>query len=274
MIGIGRRGVARATSGKRRGVVAITAMLLGSLAVQGSARPQDAVRYRWTNVKVGAGGYAPNIVFSPAERGLAYLRTDMGGAYRWDDRDRRWIPLQDGNATSSYMGIESIAPDPRDPGIVYMAAGMNAAQPAAILRSADRGRTWRTTPVPFAMGGNEDGRGLGERLAIDPNQTRRLFFGSRHDGLWRSEDAGATWVKVTAFPVAGLGRPAFRKRMAASPSSRSIRRAGAIARAGADRPAGYGRASPIRARRISTARTTVARHGTRFRGRRCWPPRA
>ncbi|WP_235983021.1 hypothetical protein [Sphingomonas albertensis] len=211
MIGIGRTVVARATSGKRRGVVAITAMLLGSLAVQGSARPQDAVRYRWTNVKVGAGGYAPNIVFSPAERGLAYLRTDMGGAYRWDDRDRRWIPLQDGNATSSYMGIESIAPDPRDPDIVYMAAGMNAAQPAAILRSADRGRTWRITPVPFAMGGNEDGRGLGERLAIDPNQTRRLFFGSRHDGLWRSEDAGATWVKVTAFPVAGLGRPAFRK---------------------------------------------------------------
>ncbi|MDQ0837047.1 hypothetical protein [Sphingomonas faeni] len=196
--------------GKQLKIIAITAMM-ALLAVQGPAWSQDAVRYRWTNVKVGAGGYAPNIVFSPAERGLAYLRTDMGGAYRWDDQKRRWLPLQDGNATPSYMGIESIAPDPRNPEIVYMAAGMNAREPAAILRSADRGRTWRTTSVPFAMGGNEDGRGLGERLAIDPNQTRRLFFGSRHDGLWRSDDAGATWVKVAGFPVLGLGQPVGRK---------------------------------------------------------------
>lgn len=189
----------------------IIASLLMALTAEGTARLPEVVPYHWANVTVGAGGYAPNIVFSPAERGLAYLRTDMGGAYRWDDKARRWLPLQDGNATPSYMGIESIAPDPRDPDIVYMAAGMNAGQPAAILRSADRGRVWRITPVPFAMGGNEDGRGLGERLAIDPNQTRRLFFGSRHDGLWRSDDAGATWTKVTAFPVAGLGRPAWRR---------------------------------------------------------------
>jgi len=190
-------------------VVAI--MLAGSGWQSVSAGPHRTVPYRWTNVKVGAGGYAPNIVFSPAERGLAYLRTDMGGAYRWDAKVQRWVPLQDGNATPSYMGIESIAPDPRNPDIVTMAAGMNAGQPAAILRSADRGQTWRVTPVPFAMGGNEDGRGLGERLAVDPNDPQRLFFGSRHDGLWRSDDAGATWRKVTTFPVAGLGRPASRK---------------------------------------------------------------
>ncbi|MGK6355196.1 hypothetical protein ACMGDH_08205 [Sphingomonas sp. DT-207] len=184
---------------------------LGAIDAQALERVgPKAAPYRWTNVKVGAGGYAPNLVFSPVERGLAYLRTDMGGAYRWDAKARRWIPLQDDNAVSSYMGIESIAPDPRDPDVVYMAAGMNAGQPAAILRSADRGRTWRVTPVPFAMGGNEDGRGMGERLAVDSNDTRRLFFGSRHDGLWRSDDAGATWSKVTQFPVAGLEKPARR----------------------------------------------------------------
>ena len=197
------------------GLQALAAAVAITLAGSGwqsvSAGPHRTAPYRWTNVKVGAGGYAPNIVFSPAERGLAYLRTDMGGAYRWDAKVQRWIPLQDGNATPSYMGIESIAPDPRNPDIVTMAAGMNAGQPAAILRSADRGQTWRVTPVPFAMGGNEDGRGLGERLAVDPNDPQRLFFGSRHDGLWRSDDAGATWRKVTTFPVAGLGRPASRK---------------------------------------------------------------
>lgn len=168
----------------------------------------EAVPYKWANVKVGAGGYAPNIVFSLIERDLAYLRTDMGGTYRWDAALRKWVPLQDDNATSSYMGIESIAPDPVDPDVVYMAAGMSAGQPAAIMRSGDRGATWRIVPVPFAMGGNEPGRGLGERLAVDPNDPRRLFFGSRHDGLWQSDDAGMTWTKVATFPHPGLGKPA------------------------------------------------------------------
>lgn len=180
----------------------------GLVAGVSSAQEQaTSVPYRWSSVVVGAGGYAPNVVFSPAERGLVYLRTDMGGAYRRDARSLRWVPLQDGNPVSSYMGIESIAPDPVNPDIVYLAAGMNAASPAAILRSTDRGTTWTVVSVPFAMGGNEPGRGLGERLAVDPNDTRRLFFGSRHDGLWRSLDNGLHWTKVDAFPHGGLGMP-------------------------------------------------------------------
>jgi hypothetical protein len=171
-----------------------------------SVRHHD-VQYSWRNVTVGGGGYAPNIVFSSAEKDLAYLRTDMGGAYRWDARSRRWIPLQDSNSVSSFMGIESIAPDPVNPNVVYMAAGMNASAPAAIMRSTDRGRTWHVVPVPFAMGGNEPGRGLGERLAVDPNEPKRILFGSRHDGLWQSRDAGRTWQRVPGFPHRGMGRP-------------------------------------------------------------------
>lgn len=165
------------------------------------------IPYRWRNVTVGGGGFAPSIVFSPVERGLAYLRTDMGGAYRWDARAGRWWPLQDDEGESSFMGIESVAADPVDAGTVYLAAGMSARGPAAIFRSVDRGAHWRRTAVPFAMGGNEDGRGLGERLAIDPHAHGTLLFGSRHDGLWRSDDAGLHWSKAMAFPLSGLGRP-------------------------------------------------------------------
>ena len=188
----------------------LSGILCGAaLCLSGAAVPQPivAIPYVWRNVTVGGGGFAPGIVFSPVERGLAYLRTDMGGAYRWDARAGRWWPLQDAQATSSSMGIESIAPDPVDPAIVYLAAGMNARAPAAIFRSADRGAHWTVTPVPFAMGGNEDGRGMGERLAVDPHDHARLLFGSRHDGLWGSDDAGRHWQAVAAFPRAGLGRP-------------------------------------------------------------------
>ncbi len=179
-----------------------------NVGAEPAASPSSApAAYQWRNVTVGGGGFAPGIVFSTVERGLAYLRTDMGGAYRWDAKAQRWSPLQDDESEPSYMGIESIAPDPVDANVVYMAAGMNARMPAAIFRSADRGATWRKTVVPFAMGGNEDGRGMGERLAIDPNAPNTLFFGSRHDGLWRSDDSAATWQKVASFPLAGLGKP-------------------------------------------------------------------
>jgi len=187
------------------------AALIGLAMLAGAADP-PATPYRWQNVAVGGGGFAPGIVFSPAERGLAYLRTDMGGAYRWDAPARTWVPLQDGNPVGSYMGVESIAPDPRDPAVVYLAAGMGKDAPASIWRSGDRGAHWTIVSVPFAMGGNEDGRGLGERLAVDPHRTATLFFGSRHDGLWRSDDRGANWGKVAGFPLPGLGRPAERRR--------------------------------------------------------------
>lgn len=189
----------------------IVTLLLGlaatSLVANASSPVPTRVPYHWQNVVIGGGGFSPGIVFSVAERGLAYLRTDVGGAYRWDTRAKRWVPLQDGQPQNSYMGVESIAPDPVDPNVVYLAAGMYFGEPAAIMRSADRGASWQVTPVPFSIGGNEDGRGLGERLAIVPDRRARLFFGSRHDGLWGSEDSGRTWHKVKSFPWKGLGRP-------------------------------------------------------------------
>jgi len=182
----------------------LLATIFIAVAASGSIAGEN---YHWRNITVGAGGFAPNIIFSEAEKGLAYLRTDMGGAYRWDKSARRWIPLQDQMAESSYFGIESIAADPKDPDVVHMAAGMYKSNPSAMLRSFDRGEHWETVPVPFRMGGNEDGRGLGERLAIDPSNTDTLYFGSRHDGLWRSRDRGASWHKVKTFPHKGLGLP-------------------------------------------------------------------
>lgn len=182
--------------------------LVGGMSVPAAVQAQSASPYVWKSVRVGAGGFIPGIVFSRVERGLAYLRSDMGGAYRWDDKQKTWIPLHDQFSESSYFGTESIAPDPIDANTVYIAAGMYRNNPSAILRSRDRGKTWQVFPVGFRMGGNEDGRGLGERLAVDPNDNRILYFGSRHDGLMRSTDSGETWQKVASFPLAGRGRPA------------------------------------------------------------------
>lgn len=38
----------------------------------------------WQNVTVGAGGAVTGAVCNPTRPGLAHLRTDIGGLYRWN----------------------------------------------------------------------------------------------------------------------------------------------------------------------------------------------
>ena len=183
-------------------------LLVGLFACFGTAQasPAAEIAYRWKNVAIGGGGFVTGLEFHPAEKGLAYARTDVGGAYRWDDKAHSWIPLTDwlGAEDTNLLGIESLAIDPSDPERVYLAAGTYTNPKVgngAILRSLDRGRTFLRTDLPFKLGGNELSRGNGERLAVDPNDGRVLLFGTRRDGLWRSEDQGAHWSKVESFPA-------------------------------------------------------------------------
>ena len=174
-------------------------------AIATSGQTPRATPYRWRNVQIVGGGFVDGVIFHPSAKDLRYARTDMGGAYRWDSASDRWQPMLDWVPYKdlNLMGIESIAVDPSDANRVYLACGTytNAHTPnGSILRSDDRGRTFQRTDVPFKFGGNEDGRGNGERLAVDPDDGRVLYLGTRHDGLWRSTDRGVTWTHVASFP--------------------------------------------------------------------------
>lgn len=190
-------------------VLVLAGHFAATRAQSSNTPPLPAEPYAWRNVVIGGGGFVPGIITHPRQKNLMYARTDVGGAYRWDDSAQRWIPLTDGIGDMDFTGIESLAVDPADPNRVYLAAGIYSRGKAAILRSADQGRTWLQTDVPFKMGGNEAGRFNGERLAVDPNDGNILFFGSRRDGLWKSADRGATWQKVADFPNAGAREAAL-----------------------------------------------------------------
>ncbi|HMJ51288.1 MAG TPA: sialidase family protein [Polyangiaceae bacterium] len=161
--------------------------------------------YAWKNVKISGGGFVSGIVFSLAQPDLVFARTDVGGAYRLHGPSRRWIPLTDwiGRDDANLMGIESIAADPSDARRVYLAAGTYVtAGNGVILRSSDGGNRWERHPIAVPMGGNANGRSMGERLAIDPNLTSTLYFASR-SGLWKSSDEARTWGPVAGFPGVG-----------------------------------------------------------------------
>jgi len=176
-----------------------------------------SVPYRWENVVIRAGGYVSGLEFSSTVKGLVYARTDVGGAYRSEDAGEHWVPLNDnfGRDDSTYTGIEGIGLDPEDGNKLYLAQGMYTADwagPSAIFRSNDRGRKFEKIPMPFKMGGNDDGRGVGPRLSVDPHLGSVLYFGSRKAGLWKSVDSGVIWRHVDSFPapdkLAGVGEAA------------------------------------------------------------------
>ncbi len=183
-----------------------TLLLLCMLAfVPAFAADNKSVPYTWKNVQIVGGGFVDGIIFHPSEPDLRYARTDMGGAYKWDPASRRWMPILDFMPYKdlNLMGVESIAVDPQDPQRVYMANGTytNPATPnGAILRSSDQARHFERTDLPIKFGGNEDGRGNGERLMVDPEDGRILYLGTRHDGLWRSTDRAVSWSRVASFP--------------------------------------------------------------------------
>jgi len=183
-------------------LAAMMSLAQGTSAPAAGFTPVPSEPYAWHNVAIGGGGFVTGIIFHPRQKGLIYARTDVGGAYRWDNTAQRWIPLTDwiGLADVNLTGIESLAVDPSDPNRVYLAAGTYTQDKAAILRSDDQGKTFQEIDVPFRMGGNEMGRFNGERLAVDPNDGKILLFGSREDGLWKSNDRGTTWSKEESFP--------------------------------------------------------------------------
>lgn len=163
--------------------------------------------YQWKSVTIVGGGFVDGYLFHPAVKGLMYARTDMGGAYRRDPGTDKWVPLTDWVSFNdrNLMGIESMAIDPNNPDKLYLAAGTYSdtkeiTPNGEVLISNDRGASFTRVPVPFKMGGNENGRQHGERLMVDPNNSEILFLGTRHNGLWKSIDGAKTWAQVTSFP--------------------------------------------------------------------------
>jgi xyloglucan-specific exo-beta-1,4-glucanase len=154
--------------------------------------------FSWSSVNIQGMGYVTGLVIHPLAPNDIYIRTDVGGAYRFDRTAQQWLPLLDafGRSQANIYGVESVAVDPSNANTVYIAAadgwtvsGSNVQSSAEVLVSHDRGATWTATGLAaqkLYIGANDSYRGTtGERLAVDPNDPDVVFFASRENGLWR-----------------------------------------------------------------------------------------
>jgi photosystem II stability/assembly factor-like uncharacterized protein len=161
--------------------------------------------YNFNSIRMGGGGFVSGIITCPTQKDLIFVRTDVGGAYRWNEADKSWISLNDwvNDSQWTFLGVESMAVDPQQPNRVYMSCGLYNNSPSNILRSTDYGATFKMSNDAFPqINGNGDGRQNGERLAVDPNKSSILFCGFRNGTIYKSPNYGANWSQVNTFATA------------------------------------------------------------------------
>ena len=191
-------------------------------AVAGGIWKTDDAGVTWTNVSDGylktssVGALAvsdsdPNVVW--AGMGESTIRGDVShgdGVYRSTDRGRSWVHL--GLADTRH--VSEIRIHPRDPDRAWVAALGHAFGPnpeRGVFRTTDGGASWERVL-------HENDRAGAADLALDARsptvlyaslwEAHRNFWelssGGPGSGLWRTDDGGTTWTRITP----NLGLPA------------------------------------------------------------------
>ncbi len=161
-------------------------------------------QYDWNVLSSGAGGFVTGAATSN-DGSTLLMRTDVGGAYRWDPATEQWNQLLNADTVPEPRigdwGVESIAVAPNDPSRILMSVGGDDKGPnGRVLRSDDGGATWTSSAQDFLVDGNAFYRTNGERLAISAADANNVWMGTRRDGLWSSTDGGTNWTRNDAIP--------------------------------------------------------------------------
>ena len=97
------------------------------------------IPYQYRNLPIPGGGYVTGFLFHPKKEGLLYARTDIGGTYRFDPAEKKWISL------ISHVTMEdlsetfpiALALDENRPNMLYIACGVNAPESGVLAVSED-----------------------------------------------------------------------------------------------------------------------------------------
>ena len=167
--------------------------------------------YDWDTLKMGGAGFVSGIVAGKSEM---YLRTDVGGAYRYDYDKSRWVQLfgfinEDDRGLLSCKGI---AIDPTDDLTAYFLCGCAYFSDAktVIYKTTDGGKTFTGVDVTehIQVHGNGDGRECIEPIAVDPDNPDTIYAGgdvtAGKSALIKSTDGGKSWKPVEGYDKLGL----------------------------------------------------------------------
>lgn len=141
----------------------------------------------WEQLRGPAGAGAPSLLVAhPRRPGELWLGTSVGEVYISRDRGQTWeLSLR----LSLERVVNSIAIDPIEPDVAYMAAG------ASVYATTDGGQTWNRRAVGL-------GTGFAVALLVDPARRGTVFLGANPDGVYWSANYARTWQPFRE----GMGR--------------------------------------------------------------------
>ena len=165
----------------------------------------------WDTLNIGGGGFVSGIITGDDQM---YARTDVGGAYRYDYEQKKWVQLLGflNEADRGFLSVDAMCVDPNDDDTLYLLCGCAYFSDArtAIFRSHDAGETFEEIDVTdlIQVHGNGYGRQTGESIAVDPDNPNIIYCGgdvtAGDSALIMSEDGGDTWSPVMGYDKLGL----------------------------------------------------------------------
>lgn len=167
---------------------------------------QSVLGNRWFNIGpapltdsqgINASGRIRALAYDPRDpsRQTIYIGAATGGVWKTTDGGYHWRPLTDSQPS---LGIQTLALDPQDPGIVYAGTGEQVPG-AGILRSPDGGATWDVLgeeTFDWQAGGEEITKiVLIPGTVADPLTQRTIVAGGK-GGVYWSGDGGGSWATL------------------------------------------------------------------------------
>ncbi len=162
-------------------LIVLTLLVCAAALAQNSAGPNH-----W--VLLGPeGGDARSLAYDPHDLSRVFLGTSAGELYLSRDGGANWTRFAHLGSGDDYV-LDRIVIDPGDPNLIYVAAWSIEDKGGDLFRSRDGGRTWQTLP-------GIHGKSI-RAFALAPSDSRVLVAGAL-DGVFRSDDAGETWRRIS-----------------------------------------------------------------------------
>jgi photosystem II stability/assembly factor-like uncharacterized protein len=134
------------------------------------------------------GGNVRCLSYDPSDPNRILLGTSAGQLFLSEDGGNSWAPFAHLGSGDDLV-IDHIVFDPTNTQIIYAAGwGLYRDEEGDVFRSDDGGVTWRALP-------GTHGKSI-RALAMAPSDHNTLVIGAL-DGVFRSQDAGETWARIT-----------------------------------------------------------------------------
>ncbi len=167
----------------------------------------------WKRLKLGGGGFVTGLDIH--DDGTMLVRTDTYGLYTWNTGTSEWDQLLTTNSmpeadqdVSWGRGVYEVAIDPQNSSTFWMVWW------GYPYKSINSGGTWvrkdgagwpgqLTDLDANAWGGVKQ---MGQKMAIDPNDSNVVYIGTVSDDLLYTRDGGANWAAAPTV-TDGTGEP-------------------------------------------------------------------